>query len=215
MLREIISTEIFTILLLVNLLLMAIVKLAYPKRFQDFTSIIINHRYIRLHPQDHKLFDGFEAILFLNLTVSFTVFGYICYKQLNPNAILSTGLILELASAISAFLLTKVLIERFISRVFNIKHIISDYLFQKINYKNFIGIILAPLNALLVYSLTPNKTLLLLIIGFLLLINYVGLSYFFKNNLSIIKKNFFYFILYLCILEISPYLVLYKLITAN
>lgn len=215
MIREIISTEIFTILLLISLLLIAAVKLVYPKRFQDFTSIIINHRYIRLHSRDKKLFDGFESILFLNLTVSFTFFGCICYKQFNPDTILSTGLVLELAAAISVFLLAKVLIERFISRVFNIDTIIIDYLFQKINYKNFIGIALVPLNALLVYSLKPSKALLLLVLGILLLINYIGLSYFFKNNLSIIKKNFFYFILYLCILEISPYLVLFKLITAN
>jgi len=215
MLRETISTEIFTILMLVSLLLIAVAKLSYPKRFQDFTSIIINNRYIRLYTRDQKLFDGFETILFLNLTVSLSAFGFICYNQLNPDVILSTGLILELAIAVAVFLLTKVLIERFISRVFNIDTIINNYLFQKINYKNFIGIILVPLNALLVYSLSPNKTLLISIIGVLILINYIGLSYFFKNNLSIIKKNFFYFILYLCILEISPYLVLYKLITAN
>ncbi|MDC3229281.1 DUF4271 domain-containing protein [Flavobacteriaceae bacterium] len=34
----------------------------------------------------------------------------------------------------------------------------------------------------------------------------------YKNYRSLIFSNFFYFLLYICALEISPYLILYKVI---
>ena len=42
-----------------------------------------------------------------------------------------------------------------------------------------------------------------------------GLFTSFKAHQSLIKYNFFYFILYLCALEIAPYIILYKVIISK
>jgi len=72
-----------------------------------------------------------------------------------------------------------------------------------------------PINVLLLYAITPTKWLLIISIGLIILINSVGLVTTFKNHQKLILNNLFYFILYLCALEIGPYLILYKIIAKN
>ena len=58
--------------------------------------------------------------------------------------------------------------------------------------------------------MTPNKAIVLTFIILLTVINTIGLLTSYKSNLNLIKRDFFYFILYLCALEIGPYIILYK-----
>jgi hypothetical protein len=213
MLRDLISTEVFTILIVVCLLLVASAKLLYPKRFNDFASIVINFKYLKMYSRDQKFLDGFEALLFTNLSIGLAIFSYQFYIKSNISVDTSEILLFKIGSAIALFVLIKVLLERLIGSVLSIDSIVNDYLFQKISYKNYIGLLLIPVNAFLIYSLKPDAFMFTIVLGVLLIINAIGSLSFFKRNQSVIKKNFFYFILYLCALEISPYVILYKLIT--
>ncbi len=214
MLRDLISTEVFTILILVSLLLVASAKLMHPKRFNDFTSIVVNFKYLKVYARDQKFLDGFEALLFGNLVIGLAIFAYQFYDKGQILLEASELLLLKIGFAIALFFLIKVLLERLISSVLSIDTIISSYLFQKISYKNFIGLILIPINGILIYTIHPNTIMFVSIFVVLAIINCIGSLSFFKRNQNTIKKNFFYFILYLCALEISPYVILYKLITS-
>lgn len=112
---------------------------------------------------------------------------------------------------IGGIILIKVLIERLIGSLFEIDGLIDAYIFQKMNYKNYIGLFLIPINILLIYAFQPSKTVIFLVIGLLLLINFIGFLTSFKMHQKLILANFFYFILYLCALEFAPYIILYKL----
>ena len=96
------------------------------------------------------------------------------------------------------------------SSLFEIDKLIDQYLFQKISYKNFIGLFLVPVNLILLFSITPSLIILYIIIFLLLIVNIMGLITTIKTHQSLIKRNLFYFILYLCTLEITPYVILYK-----
>jgi len=213
MLRDVVFIEIFTILLVVCLLLVAITKWLFARRFQDFILIIFNFRYLKVYSRDQKFFDVFEGLLFTNLVIGISIFGFISYNNGFKSAPDAQTIIYKLAFAIALFIMIKVLIERLISSVLNIDFIINDYLFEKISYKNFLGLLLIPINAIFLYTITPTKILLFIAGLILFVIHSLGLLFFIKNNLKAIKNNLFYFILYLCALEISPYVVLYKLIT--
>lgn len=213
MLRDIISTEIFTILILIGLLFVAAAKLLHPKRFNDFASIVINFKYLKVYSRDQKFLDGFEALLFSNLVIGLSIFSYQFYTKSKTIIDASHILLYKIGAAIALFILIKVLLERLISSVLSMESIINDYLFQKISYKNYIGLLLIPINGFLIYSLKPDALTFTIVFGFLAIINCIGALSFFKRNQSLIKNNFFYFILYLCALEISPYVILYKLIT--
>ena len=83
--------------------------------------------------------------------------------------------------------------------------------FKKPTNKNYLGLVLLPLNIILVFAIQPNHTILYVIIGLLLLINLIGFISSFKTYQKLIINNIFYFILYLWALEIAPYIILHKL----
>jgi hypothetical protein len=210
MLREVTSYELFTILMVIGLVFIAIAKLISPKRFDDFIIVIGNSKYLKIYIKEQKFFDQFDAFLFVNLIISASIFGYLIYdftiRPLEP----SVKLMFKLAVGISVFILIKVLLERLIASLFEIDKIIDDYLFQKITYKNYLGILLVPINALLLFSFTPTLNVLYLIVILLLIVNIIGAITTFKPYQSLLKQNLFYFILYLCAFEIAPYIILYK-----
>ncbi|MDO5978436.1 DUF4271 domain-containing protein [Flavivirga spongiicola] len=210
MLRDIISNELYTVLLVAGLLIVAIAKLNSPKRFDDFIFVLGNSKYLKIYSRDQKFLDQFDALLFGNLILSLSVFSFIVYQHITDNQLLSIDTMFKLTFSIGVFILIKVLIERLIGSIFEIDKLIDQYLFQKISYKNYLGILLLPINALLLFSFKPSLPIIYLIIILLLIVNIVGLITSFKTHQSLIKRNYFYFILYLCTLEISPYIILYK-----
>ena len=213
MLREVPSTELYTILLVICLVLVAMAKLLAPKRFQDFLMLLINFRYLKVYIQEKKFFDFFEGLLFANLCIGLSVFYMLCLNlsiNLPKNSYLTS---FKLTLGIGVFLLVKLILERLTSKILNIENIVYNYIFQKTSYKIFLGLLLIPINAVLVYSWHPNQINISVFFIILITINIAGIILFIKDNLKTIKKNWFYFILYLCALEIAPYLVLYKLYT--
>ncbi|NMH87032.1 DUF4271 domain-containing protein [Flavivirga sp. Y03] len=215
MLRDIISNELYTILLVTGLLIVAIAKLVSPKRFDDFIFVLGNSKYLKIYSRDQKFLDKFDALLFGNLIISLSVFIFISYQFLTNGGILSTGLKIKLPLSIAILILIKVLVERLIGSLLEIDKLLDQYLFQKITYKNYLGILLLPINALLLFSFQPSLVIIYLIIILLLIVNIIGLITSFKTHQSLIKSHYFYFILYLCTLEISPYIILYKVFLPN
>ncbi|HLV69957.1 MAG TPA: DUF4271 domain-containing protein, partial [Xanthomarina sp.] len=204
MLRPTTTNDFFILLIVISLVFMAIAKLLFEKRFNHFASILINSSYLKIYSKDQKFIDLFDGLLFLNLVFSASIFGFICYNTLFESIEMSVVLIFKLMFGIGAFILIKVLLERLIGSLFSIDNLMDKYQFQKTSYKNYLGLVLIPINVLLLYSVTPNKAIVLTIIILLTVINTIGLLTSYKSNLNLIKRDFFYFILYLCTLEIGP-----------
>ncbi|WP_147677264.1 DUF4271 domain-containing protein [Algibacter pacificus] len=212
MIRAIPSNELFTVLLLIGLAIIAIAKLIAPKRFTDFSVIVINSKYLNIYSRDQKFFDRFDLLLFGNLILSSSIFCYIIYQNMYNITNVSINMFVKIAVGVGTFLFLKVLLERILASIFSIKDLIDLYIFQKISYKNFLGIILLPINALLIFTFSLTIELIYGCIGLLVLVNLIGLITSFKRHQNRIKNNLFYFILYLCTLEIAPYLFLYKVL---
>ena len=215
MLRNAPSYELFTILIIVSVIFIAIAKSLLPKRFNELVSVLGHSNYLKIYSREQKFFDKFDALLFVNFILSAAIFSFLCLhyksKVLEP----SIDELFKLTFAIGSFILIKVLLERLIGSLFEIDKLIDQYLFQKISYKNFLGLVLLPINALFIYSFKPPITVIYIIVVLLLLITVLGLISTIKTHLNVIKHNFFYFILYLCALEIAPYIILYKLFFSN
>lgn len=215
MLRDIISNDFFTILLMVGLLLVATAKGVSPKRFNDFITVLGNSKYLKIYSREQKFFDKFDALLFTNLIISVSLFAFISYKFFTNSNSISADMMFKIAFGICVYILIKVFIERLIGSLFEMDDIIDQYLFQKISYKNYLGVALIPINALLLYSFKPTLTFFYVTVILLFIIIIVGLFTSFKAHQSLIKYNFFYFILYLCALEIAPCIILYKVIISK
>ena len=212
MLRDVTSNELFTVLIVIGLVFIALARLLDSKRFNDFVLVLRNSKYLKIYAREQKFLDVFDGLLFVNFIISLSIFSLILYQLLIGDVEISVGMFFKLIFAIGVFILIKVLFERLIGSLFEIDTLIDQYLFQKISYKNFIGIILLPVNALLIYSLNISALIIFTILFLLLVITVIGLITSIKGHQNLIKNNLFYFILYLCALEIAPYLILYKVI---
>lgn len=212
MLRVITSTEIFTILFVICLIVLTVTKIIFSERFKEFALLLVNFRYVKVFSREQKFLDTFEALLFSNLIIGLGIFCYLALKFVANDTSLSQFNIFKFTLVIGIFFLIKVLIERLLSSALDIEGIVNDYIFQKISHRNFIGLLLLPINVCIVYSMELTQIGLTVIVIFLLIINAIGVYFFYKRNQIVIKQNIFYFILYLCALEIAPYFILYKLI---
>jgi hypothetical protein len=215
MLRELISNEWLTVLIVTCIAILTLAKAISFSRFNDFLGIVINSNYLKIYARDQKFIDQFDALLFINQAINLVIFGFICYSFfLNP-IVFDIQLFLKAFLGLSGLILIKVLIERLIGSLFEIDQLIDSYLFQKINYKNYLGLVLLPINIILIFSTSPNSTLIYSAILILVLISFLGFFTSVKTHQKVILNNLFYFILYLCALEIGPYIILYKLFNYN
>ena len=79
MIREIISNEWFVILIIINLIILAFTKFYFTKRFHDYLWVLGNSKYLKVYAREQKFIDQFEGLLFLNLSISLSIFIFICY----------------------------------------------------------------------------------------------------------------------------------------
>ncbi|WP_347923858.1 DUF4271 domain-containing protein [Pontimicrobium sp. SW4] len=211
MLREIISNEWFTVFFVLCLSILALAKRSFSTRFNDFLLLVSNSKYLKIYARDQKFIDQFDALLFINLIISLSLFCFLGYSTFVENITFNIILFLKILLGIGAIILIKVLLERIIGSLFEIDTLMDSYLFQKTNYKNFTGLLLLPINILLVFTIPLSVNVFFVIFGLLFLINLIGFITSFKTHQKTIINNIFYFILYLCALEIAPYVILYKL----
>lgn len=212
MIREVISYEWFTVFMVLGLSLITMAKVLFTNRFLDFIGVLGNSKYLKLYTKDQKFIDFFDGLLFLNLAIGLSVFGYFSYLTLVPTEIFELDVFLKILLGITGISLIKILIERLVGSLFEIDKLIDSYLFQKISYKNFNGFVLLITNTLLLYVINPTKNIIVGVVALMVLINLIGFMTSFKNHQKTVTNNLFYFILYLCALEIGPYLILYKII---
>jgi hypothetical protein len=111
--------------------------------------------------------------------------------------------------------LSKFLIEKIVAAIFNIEEFTEQFNLQKVSYRTFIGIILLPINIYLFYNNSLSNVWIYCIIGVILAINLFSYLVSLKIYQNLIIGKLFYFILYLCALEIAPYYFIYYLITKN
>jgi len=212
MLREIVSNEWFTVFMVLGLGFLTLSKFLFARRFDDFLAVIGNSKYLKIYARDQKFIDGFDTLLFLNLVISVSIFSFLAYSEFVNPAEFDLIQFFKLLFGIGALVLIKVLLERLIGSLFEIDALIDSYLFQKTTYKNYTGLVLLLVNILMIYTFAPTKSFIYAILGLIFLINLIGFITSFKNHQKLLLDNLFYFILYLCALEIGPYIVLYWLI---
>lgn len=108
------------------------------------------------------------------------------------------------------FFLLKHLLYYFFSLVFDIKPLVLKVVYIKTTYLNFLGLFILLWLPFVFFSSFEN----LLVFKTACIISLILAFYFFvlvlKNNLKVISKHFFYFILYLCTLEIAPIIIFYR-----
>jgi hypothetical protein len=199
MIRDIISNDSLTVLLFGSVFFMIILKKIDPIIFNQNLSFrkkeLVNK--ISTNLWGVKFLEILYNVLFIsNLSILLAFF-----KDRNFDFILYC----KLFKYIFIFFTSKILFDLIIGKLFSINSIMKSYVWQKLFYCNSLGIVLLLFNFFVAYTIFDKQYMASIFIYLSIL--YLIFTYFsiFFSMKKVIIKNWFYFILYLCTLEIIPY----------
>ena len=209
MIRHVISNDGYVISSLVSLLIILIVKSINRRRFSDLIRLFTNSNYLRIYLKEYRFLEVFDFILFFNFIINCTAYAYVLYGSFINLIEINTNKFATISIAIIIFLALKLILKLLIGYLFDLHKTISILIFQQISTINFIGIMLLPINLLLVFGL--NFDVIWMIISIVLIATTIlfGTLKTIQTNLNFVLSNFLYFILYICTLEIGPYVIIY------
>jgi hypothetical protein len=193
--------------------LIAVTRTAFESRFNDFLKILVSDKYIKVYKDPSHLMSGFTVLLFIVQSISFAFFIQMFLSHFGYVAKNDWLLFIRILTFFGVFVLSKFLIEKIIAVIFNIEEFAEQLNLQKVSYRTFISLLILPLNIYLFYSNNTSNTLFFCIIGIILIINLYSYLVSLKIYQNLLIGKLFYFILYLCALEIAPYYFIYYLIT--
>jgi hypothetical protein len=204
-----------TCLFLLSFALIAISRTVFETRFSEFLRILISDKYIKIYKDTSHLMSGFTILLFIVQIISFSFFIQLLLHSLGYVSKTDWIIFLRIFTFFGIFVLSKFLIEKIVAAIFNIEEFTEQFNLQKVSYRTFIGVVLLPINIYLFYNNSSSNVLLFCIIGVILAINLYTYLISLKIYQNLLIGKLFYFILYLCALEIAPYYFIYYLITKN
>ncbi|MDX6180589.1 DUF4271 domain-containing protein [Flavobacterium sp. Fl-77] len=204
-----------TILFVVAFALVAITKSSYESRFSEFSKLIFSDKYSKIYRDTSHLKSSFTIGLFMVQIISYAFFIQLTMSIFEFNNASKTDwvLFIQIANVLLYFILAKYLIEKIVANSFNIDEFVELFNLQKVTYRTYIGILILPINAILFYYDNIPKSVPLVIIGVSLCLSLYSYFISIKTYQNAIFSKLFYFILYLCALEIAPYYFMYYWIT--
>ncbi len=198
-----------TIIIFSSILCIVIAKNLFYNRFLNFMILPFNNKYIFMYNKKDKLINWFNIFFTLFQLLNFSLFIYYASNILsNSNSDLYFLVFSIILGFLVLFLFGKILLQLGSGFIFNNKKIISEFIFKKLSYLNFSSIIMLAANIVLTYVFKDSKIVVFVSIFLVVVVNIIGWITIIKNYQKIISGYFFYFILYLCALEIAPFVII-------
>jgi hypothetical protein len=202
-----------TFLFVLSFAIIALTKSVYENRFGDFMNLLFSDKYNNVYRDGSHLKSGFTISLFFAQVISFAFFIQLSLNLFGYASKTDWIFYIQIITFLIFFILSKYLVEKIIATAFNIEEFVEHFNLQKVTYRTYIGLIILPINIILFYYDTISRIIPLIIISTVLILNVITYLISIKKYQNLIFGKLFYFILYLCTLEIAPYFFMYYLIT--
>ncbi|WP_333809445.1 DUF4271 domain-containing protein [Flavobacterium sp.] len=213
--RIIESKDWATILFVICVAIIAINKTISSVRFNEFVRLAYSDKYTKIYRDSSNLMSGFTISMFVLQLISFSFFTLLVLDQFDRAEKTNLIIYIQIFTFLTVFILSKFLIEKIIATAFKIEEFNEQFNLLKVNYRAYFGFILLPVNIILFYnSLNANWFFWTLLI-ILITINVTTYLVALKLYQNLLLRKIFYFILYLCTLEIAPYYFIYNWFTKN
>nr|WP_245224694.1 DUF4271 domain-containing protein [Pseudozobellia sp. WGM2] len=198
-----------TILLILSLVFLVLAKRLFYHRFLNFIILPFNNKYIFMYNKKEKLVNWFHIFFTIFQTINFALFVYLSRKLLiaSPNDEYPF-MFPVILGCILFFILVKMGLQLGNGFIFGSNKTISELIFKKLSYLNYSGLVMFIANLLVIYVVKNSIVVVYASIFIILLINIIGWVTVLRNHQKFITNYFFYFILYLCALEISPFIII-------
>jgi hypothetical protein len=203
------SVDWMTLILILALVLFTLGKYLFKSRFYNFIALPFNDKYLTLYNKKGKLLNWFHILLTFFQLLNLALFFYISSRILVENSTgSSTRVFWWVFGFLAVFESVKIILQLFKGYVFNTYNLVSELVYAKLSYFNHASIFMFIANVLLIYVFKDSKAVIYTSIFLFILINCIGLAGLLKTHQKLIINNGFYFILYLCALEIAPLVII-------
>jgi len=200
-----------TVLFVLAFAIIALTKSVYENRFGDFMNLIFSDKYSKVYRDSSQLKSSFTISLFVVQIISLAFFIQLSLSIFGYASKTDGILYIQIITFLIFFVLSKFLIEKIIGTAFNIEEFVEQFNLQKVIYRTYISLFILPINVILFYYDSISKNIPIVLIATILLISVLIYLVSIKNYQNLIFSKLFYFILYLCTLEIAPYFFMYYL----
>ncbi|MBP6127067.1 DUF4271 domain-containing protein [Flavobacterium sp.] len=213
--RILVNKDWATILFVLAISIVALNKTVFSVRFNEFIKLGYSDKYNKVYKDTNNLLSWFTISMFVIQLLSFSFFILLLLSYFNYTQTDNYITYIQIITFLFVFILSKFLIEKIIGTTINSESIVDQFNLIKVNYRAFLGFVLLPINIILYYNSWPIKAVFYIILTVFLLYNVFTYYFLVKTYQKTILGNLFYFILYLCTLEILPYYFMYYWVTKN
>ena len=204
-----------TFILAFILIVLVLVKVLFNEKLLDTNTLFFSKKYLLIYYNKEKnsVFNLFQLLLF---AIQFLVISIIIYLGFDffEQSILgykSVYLFISILIIILIYFGFKFLSNFFLASIFNLQKVQNKLHYEKNSYLNNLVLWILPL---LIFCIYLNSFQVIFFkITFTLFIVLLCARYFLfiANNKKLFFNHIFYFILYLCALEIAPLIIIFKL----
>lgn len=201
-------------ILLTCIVLLTILRVRLPYKFQSFLQLTYKINFIKHYNRDIDQRHLFTVLSTIFNLLSTSLFLFIFAQYFFPDQFIQgIASYIQITTFYSLFTLGKMWLEQIVGIITKRQQEISIYIYEKLMYQNLLSIFLLICNILLLFVLPITQTTLSILGLGAIFLNILSLLSSHKRNSSHLFGRYFYFILYLCALEIGPYvLIVYTLV---
>ena len=202
-----------TLVLLVVFTLLTISRVLFKDRLFHGNTFFLSKKYLSIYytKEKGKILSLYQSLLFVVRLLVLSLMFYLIYRYYQDN-VSTNGFrsYLIIILGLGCYIIIIRLIGQLLAYLFDFKNEYGKINYDKVNYFNNLILWLLPFLIFSIY-LTKYEDLLLKI-SFLIFVGLLILRYslVLLNNKKFIFNNLFYFILYLCALEIAPLIIILK-----
>ena len=199
---------------LIILLVLAIAKVFYNDRLLHVSTLFMSKKYflIYFNKEKNNILNVFQILLFVVqlLVLSMFIYHTNIYLQLKTD-FFGLNKYLLIVAGVGLYLGMRYITGLFLAYIFDLENGHKKLVFEKVNYFNSLILWLLPF--LVLYVFTTDFKAFFFIITFSLFVLLILIRYalILSNNKKLVFNDIFYFILYLCALEIAPLIIIFKL----
>lgn len=204
-----------TILFAIAFILIAVNRNVFTNRFFEFSNLAFSDKYLKIYKDGNSITNSFTISMFIVQLISFTFFLQLFISQFQNLKKNDGVLYIQVFSFLTVFILSKYLIDKIISTTFHIEEFAEKFNLFKVSYRTYFGFLLLPINMILYYNNIEIKWIYIFLAVLLFLFNLLSYAITLKKHQNLLTRKMFYFILYLCTLEIAPYYFIYYWVTKN
>jgi len=211
--RVIYSKDWITLVFLLILALFVAIKYHHGERLSRLFSLLISRNYIVVYSKHSPLLLNSFHLFFA--VIQLFIFSLTIFVGIKANSSIAKefefSFFISILTGVFMFTVLRYFLGKLLAILFDIEKEHENITYLKMSYLSNFCLLLFPLLLCALY-LFYDSTVVAIIIAFIavtILLLYYALII--KNNQKLILKNLFYFILYLCALEIAPLIFLYKL----